>query len=69
MIKQANEMTVPAPGVPLALAVASEFDAPQTPAPAVAVAVPQPHLMGLRISSARPHRRKVPLKRLTAAMC
>ncbi|MBA4865575.1 hypothetical protein H1V43_30400 [Streptomyces sp. PSKA54] len=67
MIKQAHETTVPAPGVPLALAVASEFDAPQTPAPAVAV--PQPHLMGLRISSARPHRRKVPLKRLTAAMC
>ncbi|MFC3573230.1 hypothetical protein ACFOZ0_08045 [Streptomyces yaanensis] len=64
-------------GVSLALAVAYELHAPavQTPedfelrAPerrALEVAVPQ--LMGLRTTAARPHRRKVPLNRLTLAL-
>ncbi|MER5183641.1 hypothetical protein ABT009_35740 [Streptomyces sp. NPDC002896] len=78
MIKQVvHEVTgpvVPA-GVTLALAVAYELHAPQTETQtqstvrAPEVAIPQPQLMGLRTSSARPHRRKVPLKRLTLAMC
>ncbi|WP_306187402.1 MULTISPECIES: hypothetical protein [unclassified Streptomyces] len=41
-----------------------ELHAPATRAPAVSV----PHLMGLRTSAARPHRRKVPLRRLTSAL-
>ncbi|MGW1258660.1 hypothetical protein ACWD5Q_26630 [Streptomyces sp. NPDC002513] len=46
---------------------AYELRAPATRAPEV-VAVPQ--LMGLRRTNvARPHRRKVPLNRLTTAMC
>ncbi|MEV6739324.1 hypothetical protein AB0N14_21285 [Streptomyces sp. NPDC051104] len=37
---------------------------PEVPVPQVAV----PQLMGLRMTAARPHRRKVPLSRLTAVM-
>ncbi|MER5686446.1 hypothetical protein [Streptomyces sp. NPDC002205] len=43
---------------------AHELHAPATRMPEV----PVPHLMGLRTSAARPHRRKVPLRRLTAAL-
>ncbi|MCW7942259.1 hypothetical protein AAW14_09385 [Streptomyces hygroscopicus] len=80
MIKQVlHEATAPAgpAGVALALAVAYELRAPavQIPEPyalrtpltrPLEVAVPQ--LMGLRTSAARPHRRKVPLNRLTAVL-
>ncbi|MGW5607346.1 hypothetical protein ACWEWI_14815 [Streptomyces sp. NPDC003753] len=38
--------------------------APEVAVPQVAV----PQLMGLRMTAARPHRRKVPLSRLTAVM-
>lgn len=40
---------------------------PERPAPAPEVAVP--HLMGLRTGANRPHRHKVPLRRLTAVTC
>jgi hypothetical protein len=49
-------------GITLALEVAYELHAPATRAPEVAV----PQLMGLRISAAHPHRRKVQLHRLSA---
>ena len=48
-------------GLALALAVAYELHAPLTRAPEVA-----PQLMGLHTTAARPHRRKVPLKRIAA---
>ena len=48
-------------GLALALEVAYELHAPTTRAPEVA-----PQLMGLHTTAARPHRRKVPLNRLTA---
>ncbi|WP_406476168.1 hypothetical protein [Streptomyces sp. NBC_01615] len=51
-------------GFTLALEVAYELHAPATRAPEVAVP-PVPQLMGLRISSAHPHRRKVQLRRLS----
>ncbi|MFF4506483.1 hypothetical protein [Streptomyces sp. NPDC001401] len=63
MIKQVSHTgagTDPA-GLALALDVAYELHAPTTRAPEVA-----PQLMGLHTTAARPHRRKVPLKRLTA---
>ncbi|MFF4214352.1 hypothetical protein ACFYZE_34405 [Streptomyces sp. NPDC001796] len=43
---------------------APEVAVPQFTVPQVAV----PQLMGLRMTAARPHRRKVPLNRLTAVM-
>lgn len=43
---------------------AYENDTPVRRVPEVSV----PHLMGLRTSAARPHRRKVPLSRLTPAL-
>jgi hypothetical protein len=43
-----------------------ERRAPRSRAPELVV--PQPQLMGLRTSAARPHRRKVPLHRLTVAL-
>ncbi|MEU2059480.1 hypothetical protein [Streptomyces sp. NPDC013455] len=59
-------------GITLALSIAAQLHVP-IPAPrapevaAVTPAVtPVPQLMGLRTSAARPHRRKVPLHRLTA---
>ncbi|MER5602978.1 hypothetical protein [Streptomyces sp. NPDC002265] len=66
MIKQVPHPVagIDAAGFALALEVAYELNAPPAPtrrAPEVA-----PELMGLRTSAARPHRRKVPLKRLTA---
>lgn len=68
MIKQVSHTvtgTDPA-GSTLALEVAYELHAPRTRAPEVAVAVAvAPQMMGLRTTAARPHRRKVPLNRLT----
>ncbi|WP_033324378.1 hypothetical protein [Streptomyces yerevanensis] len=64
MIKQVSHTatgTDPA-GFALALEVAYALHAPQTRAPEVSVA---PQMMGLRVTAARPHRRKVPLNRLT----
>ncbi|MFC7263789.1 hypothetical protein [Streptomyces lutosisoli] len=52
-------------GFTLALEVAYELHAPATRAPEVAVP-PVPQMMGLRISAAHPHRRKVQLHRLNA---
>ncbi|MFE0384944.1 hypothetical protein ACFW1F_12805 [Streptomyces bungoensis] len=72
MIKKVSH-TVPAGGPAartLALAVAHELHAPTAvPAPAPAPRAPEvtqvPELMGLRTSADRPHRRKVPLHRLS----
>ncbi|MBO4258611.1 hypothetical protein [Streptomyces griseorubiginosus] len=50
-------------GLALALEVAYELHAPATRAPEVAV---PPQLMGLHTNAARPHRRKVPLNRISA---
>ncbi|WP_112466582.1 hypothetical protein [Streptomyces triticisoli] len=50
-------------GIAQALTVAKELHGPAHRAPGV-VAVPE--LMGLRTSAARPHRHKVPLRKLTA---
>ncbi|MPY30829.1 hypothetical protein FNH09_05735 [Streptomyces adustus] len=66
MIKQVSHPVagIDAAGFALALEVAYELNAPSAPtlrAPEVA-----PQLMGLRVPADRPHRRKVPLKRLTA---
>ncbi|WP_330305564.1 MULTISPECIES: hypothetical protein [unclassified Streptomyces] len=49
-------------GFTLALEVAHELHAPAARAPEVAV----PQMMGLRISAAHPHLRKVQLRRLNA---
>ncbi|MGW2722171.1 hypothetical protein [Streptomyces sp. NPDC001492] len=48
-------------GLALTLEVAYELHPPLTRAPEVA-----PQLMGLHTTAARPHRRKVPLKRIAA---
>ncbi|MEU3277699.1 hypothetical protein [Streptomyces antibioticus] len=53
-----------ASGLGLALDVASVLHPPATATRPSEVAVPE--LMGLRTGTARPHRRKVPLNRLTA---
>ncbi|MEU6553153.1 hypothetical protein ABZ915_23135 [Streptomyces sp. NPDC046915] len=50
-------------GITLALEVAYDLHAPVPPPRAPEVATPE--LMGLRIPATRPHRHKVPLKRLT----
>ncbi|MEU8590246.1 hypothetical protein AB0C59_25080 [Streptomyces sp. NPDC048664] len=70
-------------GVALALAVAHELHGPAAQAPGAyeiralqtrralaprAPEVPCPQMMGLRVSAARTHRRKVPLNRLTAVL-
>lgn len=65
MIKQVSH-TVPGAGaadLALALDVAYALHPPKAAARAPEVAAPQ--LMGLRTTAARPHRRKVPLNRLT----
>ncbi|MBG0854250.1 hypothetical protein I2W78_21030 [Streptomyces spinoverrucosus] len=66
MIKQVSHKVtdVGAADLALALDVAYELHAPTAPPRAPEVAVPQ--MMGLRGTAARPHRRKVPLNRLTA---
>ena len=68
MIKQVSHTVtgVGAADLVLALDVAYELHAPTAPTRAPEVAAPQ--LMGLRTTAARPHRRKVPLNRLTAVM-
>jgi hypothetical protein len=48
----------------LALEIASELHTPATRAPEVVPVPSQPQLMGLRTTTARPHRRKVALRRL-----
>ncbi|MET8284601.1 hypothetical protein ACGFWD_14680 [Streptomyces sp. NPDC048448] len=53
-------------GLDLALAVARELHLPVPRAPEVALPAAVPQLMGLRTPATRPHRRKVPLNRLTA---
>ncbi|MGW7240647.1 hypothetical protein [Streptomyces sp. NPDC054804] len=70
MIKQVSHHTSgdnPA-GFDLALEVAYELNAPTevaAPAPRAPEIVPAPELMGLRVTAARPHQRKVPLSRMT----
>ncbi|MGW4561462.1 hypothetical protein ACWEN3_03310 [Streptomyces sp. NPDC004561] len=53
--------------VTIALAVAHALHTPPAPEPRAPeiVPAPVPQLMGLRTSADRPHRRKVPLHRLT----
>ena len=73
MIKQVSHTTTrpDATDLTLALEAAHELHQPETRAPktrAPEVAVPEvavPEMMGLRTTAARPHRRKVPLARLT----
>ncbi|MFD3587049.1 hypothetical protein [Streptomyces sp. NPDC058683] len=71
MIKQVSHKTTgttPA-SLGLALDVAYELHAPTeaavAPAPRAPEVAPAPQLMGLRMSTARPHQRKVPLSRMT----
>jgi hypothetical protein len=67
MIKQVSHTAAgndPA-GFALALEVAYALHAPQTRAPEVSAVSAAPQMMGLRTTAARPHRRKVPLNRLT----
>ncbi|MER5753145.1 hypothetical protein [Streptomyces sp. NPDC002088] len=66
MIKQVSHpvSAIHPAGFALALEVAYELHAPAPRAPEV---VP-PELMGLRTNTARPHRRKVPLRRLSAVV-
>ncbi|MEU2285898.1 hypothetical protein ABZ614_28875 [Streptomyces sp. NPDC013178] len=68
MIKQVSHPVtgVGAADLNLALHVAYELHAPVTQRVARAPEVAAPQMMGLRTSTARPHRRKVPLNRLTA---
>ncbi|MFE5405438.1 hypothetical protein ACFQ9Z_29550 [Streptomyces sp. NPDC056580] len=68
MITQVSRHDVTGTGpaaLALPLAVASELHAPQAAPRVPEVAVPAPELMGLRTSADRPHRRKVPLRRLS----
>jgi hypothetical protein len=53
-------------GLALALEVAYALHAPVPRAPELVTSVPAPQMMGLRTTTARPHRRKVPLNRLAA---
>ncbi|MCX4738249.1 hypothetical protein [Streptomyces antibioticus] len=69
MTQQVSQVSHPVTGagasdLGLALDVASALHPPVTAARPSEVAVPE--LMGLRTGTARPHRRKVPLNRLTA---
>ncbi|MGX1270867.1 hypothetical protein [Streptomyces phaeoluteigriseus] len=65
MIKQVSHTVtgVGAADLALALDVAYALHPPTAPTRAPEVAAPQ--MMGLRTGTARPHRRKVPLHRLT----
>jgi hypothetical protein len=66
MIKQVSHHVtgVDAADLTLALGVAYELHTPTAPTRAPEVAAPQ--MMGLRTPATRPHRRKVPLNRLTS---
>ncbi|MEU1464382.1 hypothetical protein ABZ467_27495 [Streptomyces sp. NPDC005727] len=69
MITQVSHSDVTATGpavLTLPLAVAHQLHAPAVRPRVPEVAVPAPELMGLRTSADRPHRRKVPLRRLNA---
>ncbi|SFE95514.1 hypothetical protein [Streptomyces mirabilis] len=61
-VSHSIEGTDPA-GLDLALSVARELHRPVPRAPEVTV--PQPQMMGLHTSADHPHRRKVPLSRLS----
>ncbi|MCT9106178.1 hypothetical protein ACGFY3_27825 [Streptomyces mirabilis] len=61
-VSHSIEGTDPA-GLDLALSVARELHRPVPRAPEVTV--PQPQMMGLHLSADHPHRRKVPLSRLS----
>lgn len=61
-VSHSIEGTDPA-GLDLALSVARELQRPVPRAPEVTV--PQPQMMGLHLSADHPHRRKVPLSRLS----
>ncbi|MFF7599361.1 hypothetical protein [Streptomyces mirabilis] len=61
-VSHSFEGTDPA-GLDLALSVARELHRPVPRAPEVTV--PQPQMMGLHLSADHPHRRKVPLSRLS----
>ncbi|MET7346631.1 MULTISPECIES: hypothetical protein [Streptomyces] len=68
-VSHSIEGTDPA-GLDLALSVARELHRPVPRAPEVTVpqpqrTVPQPQMMGLHLSADHPHRRKVPLSRLS----
>ncbi|MEU6092979.1 hypothetical protein ABZ865_40750 [Streptomyces sp. NPDC047085] len=60
-----QDSTLRPTGITLALDVAYELPAPKAYRRAPEPASPAPQLMGLRRYDARPHRRKVPLTRLT----
>ncbi|MFF9134368.1 hypothetical protein ACF1AY_37775 [Streptomyces sp. NPDC014776] len=65
LVRPAVPPAGPAPALRLAPARTAAPAAPAAPdAPVAEVAVP--HLMGLRTGTDRPHRHKVPLRRLTA---
>ncbi|MER5855751.1 hypothetical protein ABT131_09030 [Streptomyces sp900105245] len=67
MVSHPNAERGPA-GLTLALAVAHELHASaptRTPRAPEVAPTPVPEMMGLRTSAARPHRRKVPLNRLS----
>ncbi|MFJ8107570.1 hypothetical protein [Streptomyces sp. NPDC096132] len=68
MIKQVSHTVtgVGAADLSLALDVAYELHAPVRQPAVRAPEVAAPQMMGLRTTAARPHRRKVPLNRLTA---
>ncbi|WP_416976237.1 hypothetical protein [Streptomyces sp. T028] len=68
MIKQVSHTVtgVGAADLALALDVAYELHEPVKQLVVRAPEVAAPQMMGLRTSAARPHRRKVPLNRLTA---
>ncbi|MFK0026245.1 hypothetical protein [Streptomyces sp. NPDC090798] len=61
-VSHSIEGTDPA-GLGLALSIARELHRPVPRAPEVTV--PQPQMMGLHLSADHPHRRKVPLSRLS----
>ncbi|MGW1500708.1 hypothetical protein ACWCQW_19365 [Streptomyces mirabilis] len=68
-VSHSIEGTDPA-GLDLALSVARELHrpvprAPEVTAPQPQRTVPQPQMMGLHLSADHPHRRKVPLSRLS----
>lgn len=62
LVRPAVPPAGPAPALRLTPARTAAPAAPAAPAAEVAV----PHLMGLRTGTDRPHRHKVPLRRLTA---
>ncbi|GGS08281.1 hypothetical protein GCM10010269_54310 [Streptomyces humidus] len=66
MIQQVSHPVTGAGAAGLALALDVAYELHRPTEPARAPEVPAPQLMGLRTTTARPHRRKVPLNRLAA---